>query len=694
MLSCKLIVSYCSMQFCLNMIYANFPTMRLFVYKDALRMPLGTMSWLLTLAKTIDIITGFVIGKLSDETRTRWGRRKPYIAVAWPLGAVVMVLFLSGSSIFGGKAPSAPCHDLATLPTGNATCAALRACLDEGIANGTLLAPTAVDMPTYESISGSSVAVFFYIMYSLYFTTVISGAQLNYDALGQELTDNHDERLRLFSWKQLFSMIGASVGTLMLGNFSDMYPTDLSTASVMTMLTTAVLMLLALSLLLCNVTERPLQPRKEVGLPVAAQIHRMVSNPKYVIYLLMRIPMTVLGLLPYQLIVYYLQNNLQLEDVPTPRTNIGYTAIFGSIVSIPLMNICARRFGRPITLTVTLGVIGSLFLVAFFLTSVLTVNMLYFLTTFMGACLTIPYLIPDAMLGDIIDYDELLYGERNEAMFSMVETNVQQFTEILLAMSTMFMAVSGFENLGGCECGCGVDCERAMGYKFARWVCPGSVGYACDESANTITASFDAALLYQPEPAQAPCTVQNDSVKWVTAFFIFGLPGICGLLAIVPIRIAVISKEQHTQILEGIEKLKQDANASVEDPLVGGLVVRPSNTEESIFSEQFTMWERKLAQAGGGMKQLTAYLGTKIGVYAVILIGLIIANVLAQKDALLQISFWVLAVLFVLVPFDSLRLLASRNPPGGRLLPPGKGSEYGAELTQSKPEDRVVSERI
>jgi uncharacterized membrane protein YeaQ/YmgE (transglycosylase-associated protein family) len=119
--------------------------------------------------------------------------------------------------------------------------------------------------------------------------------------------------------------------------------------------------------------------------------HSTAPHPdRYVIYLLMRIPMTVLGLLPYQLIVYYLQNNLQLEDVPTPRTNIGYTAIFGSIVSIPLMNICARRFGRPITLTVTLGVIGSLFLVAFFLTSVLTVNMLYFLTTFMGACLTIP----------------------------------------------------------------------------------------------------------------------------------------------------------------------------------------------------------------------------------------------------------------------------------------------------------------
>lgn len=32
----------------------------------------------------------------------------------------------------------------------------------------------------------------------------------------------------------------------------------------------------------------------------------------------------------------------------------------------------------------------------------------------MGVCVSIPYVLPDAMLGDIIDYDELLTGDRNE----------------------------------------------------------------------------------------------------------------------------------------------------------------------------------------------------------------------------------------------------------------------------------------
>ena len=59
-----------------------------------------------------------------------------------------------------------------------------------------------------------------------------------------------------------------------------------------------------------------------------------------------------------------------------------------------------------------------------------------------------PTVIPDAMLGDIIDYDELMTGERNEGMYSMVETNVQQLVELLLGAATLSMAVAGFENLG------------------------------------------------------------------------------------------------------------------------------------------------------------------------------------------------------------------------------------------------------
>ena len=126
----------------------------------------------------------------------------------------------------------------------------------------------------------------------------------------------------------------------------------------------------------------------------------------------------------------------------------------------------------------------------------------------------------DAILGDIIDYDELLTGKRSEAMYTMLETarrlplepppmqpseaaslpptcpsralpprrpplrvavqNIQQGVELLLSVAQLFAALAGYEPIGGCECGCGVSCLVA-GMPHARWICAGSVGYACDD---------------------------------------------------------------------------------------------------------------------------------------------------------------------------------------------------------------------
>ena len=45
-----------------------------------------------------------------------------------------------------------------------------------------------------------------------------------------------------------------------------------------------------------------------------------------------------------------------------------------------------------------------------------------FMAFFIGFSLTLPFGLPDAMLADIIDYDELRTGLRNEGMYTVVET--------------------------------------------------------------------------------------------------------------------------------------------------------------------------------------------------------------------------------------------------------------------------------
>jgi len=416
---------------------------------------------------------------------------------------------------------------------------------------------------------------------------------------------------------------------------------------------------IAYFLLLWGVKERaqPPTPSATKALPFVVSLRRLLSVEPYRMYLTMRIPMTILGLLPYMTLLYYCQNNMEIESIQSTLGMTQIIALVGALIATPTMTWLASKYGRRATLTGLLSVVGVLFLIALFLPFDTMPSLIYILAPFLGVCLALPYVIPDAMLGDIIDYDELLTGERNEAMYSMVETNMQQLVEILLSAAQLCMAAAGFENLAGCECGCGVSCEKMVGYD-ARWVCPGSIGYSCD-------GTVGATLFYEAEPAMVPCTKQNDGVKLVTALFMFGLPGLAGLLAILPIRRAIISPEQHEQIKSGIAALKANASAAVNDPLTGTKVVRPTNSPATLFPEHFTAWEWALGKQGAALSSLKLYLGSRLSAYLVVFISFVFVNRFVDSDAVLQISFWLLAFLIVLVPYDSLRFVATAYPPTG-----------------------------
>ena len=58
-----------------------------------------------------------------------------------------------------------------------------------------------------------------------------------------------------------------------------------------------------------------------------------------------------------------------------------------------------------------------------------------------------------------------------------------------------------------------------------------------------------------------------------------------------------------------------------------------------------------------------------LGVSAIIVV-LAILNAVVGSSALLQITFWFLAVLIIIVPVDALRFNAARNPPPGGMQAP------------------------
>ena len=183
----------------------------------------------------------------------------------------------------------------------------------------------------------------------------------------------------------------------------------------------------------------------------------------------------------------------------------------------------------------------------------------------MGAAFT----IPDAILADIVDYDELHTGLRNEGLYSVVENNLQQYVEIIGGVVPGIVAgLSGFVSNGGCSCGCGTACPQP----YLRWSCEAPVsglpdiGYACssDFTAEVLytatSTSFCACLptyyvptclhyvltmpkvLYGAVDRTAPCTVQTEGVQWTFRLFFAFVPGVCYLLAAIPASLMTISK--------------------------------------------------------------------------------------------------------------------------------------------------------
>ena len=86
-------------------------------------------------------------------------------------------------------------------------------------------------------------------------------------------------------------------------------------------------------------------------------------------------------------------------------------ALVGAMICIPISIKLAKRWGKGVALARMLGVISFFFIVfgCIFLPGVIrgAPEMIYFMALILGFALALPFGLPDAILADIIDYDEV-----------------------------------------------------------------------------------------------------------------------------------------------------------------------------------------------------------------------------------------------------------------------------------------------
>lgn len=329
----------------------------------------------LLIGKIWDGVNDPLVGMLSDRTRTRWGRRYPWILLsAVPFGLTFVLMWL--------------------VPGGS---------------------------PGFR--------FWYYVITSILFQIFFTTTNLPYTTLTAELSQDYDERTDLTSFRLGFSLLGA-IAALALGLGVTTMVTDERLQYVV--LGTACAVLSVIPLLICVFGTFPharqvqaIAPQStadtEAELPFFQQLRIALSNRAFLyvvgIYLFAWLALQITA----SIIPFYATFWVGLESYFLPALLVQGTAI----VMMAPCNLLSRRIGKQGLFYVGIGVWLIAQLGLFFLQPG-QVGLLYGLCVVASFGVATAYVVPWAMLPDVIELDELQTGQRREGIFYAFMTLLQK----------------------------------------------------------------------------------------------------------------------------------------------------------------------------------------------------------------------------------------------------------------------------
>lgn len=331
-------------------------------YTDVVGINVILLGYILFSVRIFDAVSDPVIGYLSDRTHTKYGRRRPYIVVGAVFVAMAMYLLFNP--------PQAS--------------------------------------PQFETVW---FGVFIYALFL--FWTVVT---VPYESLGPEITFDYHERTSLFGLRDGFLIAGtlaaASAPALVQWVFG--LPQDpagerakffwISVMYAPLLVGTAMWCALAIK-------ERGYQPSSS-NLGLRAGLRQVARNRPFMILLVAYTISAIGNNLPATLILFYVQYVLQSQWADFFLVLYFITGI----LFLPGWIYISRRTGKKAAWLVSMAVNSGAFLGVFFLGpgDAWIYGILVALSGIgFGATLA----LPSAIQADVIDYDELLTGERREGQY-------------------------------------------------------------------------------------------------------------------------------------------------------------------------------------------------------------------------------------------------------------------------------------
>lgn len=374
------------------------------IYVTALGVSPVLIGWAISIPRLWEAFTDPIIGNISDNTRSRLGRRRPYLFFGAFLGAIL--------------------------------CAAI------------WMPPT--------TVGTMGIFTYFFVI-SILFFTAHAIFSVPYNAIGYEMTENYNERTSVMSYKTFVMNIGSvlllpwAYKLCRLPQFGD---NEIEGVRVVGIIFGVLIFIFGLlPALLCR---ENLAVEKQEKIKLLSSLKYTFSNKSFII-LSMIVLLILMGIFLVFPLMYYINlshvfpvnvyGEEKAKDLVANMTGI-YGTVYGAagLLFVPLVNFVGQRFDKRYTLLGGLGLIMTGFIVSWFLFTPDKPYLQLLFALLVSPGLSCVWILTASMMADVCDQDELDTGLRREGIYGAVfGFLVKLGVSLVLCLSGYILQWTGYD---------------------------------------------------------------------------------------------------------------------------------------------------------------------------------------------------------------------------------------------------------
>lgn len=351
--------------FGMSVLIASLQFYMLFYYTDVVGINPAVAGTAMLVGKlTWDMINDGLFGYLIDKTKSRWGRKRPYLLFcSVPLALSFWLLF--------------------SLPTGMSNLVAFLAII------GTFC--------IFDS-----------------FQTLVNVA---YTTMTAELTTDYDERTSLATYRMVFNVVGyifgAALMTVLAVVFKDSFGVSDQTAWSIVGLFFGVIATISTLIVGFSKDLTPVTQDVPCSMPPIKSLFSTFKNKMFVRFFIITMIMSTAFTLVTQMLPYFIIYQLDMES---SQAIIMMLLLVTLAIFLVPCKMVVGKIGKGATYALGLSIASVALIVGFFLPYGPS-PIIFGVAVVAGIGFSSQWVCPHSMMPDVIEYDELETGERREGLF-------------------------------------------------------------------------------------------------------------------------------------------------------------------------------------------------------------------------------------------------------------------------------------